>query len=59
MVASLRESVDKGTKEDESNTGCVWVCWISQCYGPLSLGARLETYEAFISSIFQIFFGPR
>jgi uncharacterized MAPEG superfamily protein len=28
------------------------------CYGPLSFGARFETYEPFISLIFQ-FFGLR
>jgi hypothetical protein len=59
MVASLRESVGKGTKEDESSTGSVWFCWISPCFGPFSLGTRLETYEPFISLIFQFFFGPR
>jgi hypothetical protein len=34
-------------------------CCISPCYGPFSLGERFETYEPFISSIFQIFFGPQ
>jgi hypothetical protein len=29
--------------------------WISLCYGPFSLGARFETYEPFISLIFQFF----
>jgi hypothetical protein len=54
MVASLRGSVGKGR----------WVkywprlgCWISPCFGPFSLGARCETYEPFISLIFQFFFG--
>jgi hypothetical protein len=32
-------------------------CWISPCYGPLSLSARFETYEPFISLIFQLFSG--
>jgi hypothetical protein len=32
-------------------------CWISPCYGPFSLGERFETYEPFISLIFQIFSG--
>jgi hypothetical protein len=32
-------------------------CWISPCYGPFSLGARFETYEPFISLIFQFFSG--
>jgi hypothetical protein len=34
-------------------------CWISPCYGPFSLGGRFETYEPFISLIFQLFSGPR
>jgi hypothetical protein len=34
-------------------------CWISQCYGPFSLGALFETYKPFISLIFNFFFGPR
>jgi hypothetical protein len=28
-------------------------CWISPGYGPFSLGARFETYEPFISLIFN------
>jgi len=39
-----------------------WVrfgCWISTCYGLFSLGTRFETYEPFISLIFQTFWGPR
>jgi hypothetical protein len=32
-------------------------CWISQCYGPFSLGARFETYEPFIALIFKFFSG--
>jgi hypothetical protein len=32
-------------------------CWILPCYGPFSLGGRFETYEAFISLIFQFFMG--
>jgi hypothetical protein len=39
-----------------------WVrlgCWISPCYGPFSLGARFETYEPFISLIFQFIFSGR
>jgi hypothetical protein len=54
-VASLPGSGGKGTKEDESSTGRVWFCCISTCFGPFSLGARFETYEPFISLIFQIF----
>jgi hypothetical protein len=42
--------------EDEESTGRVWA---TGCYGPFSLGARFETYEAFVSLIFQFFFGPR
>jgi hypothetical protein len=34
-------------------------CWISPCYGPFSLGARFETYEAFGSLIFQFFSSGR
>jgi hypothetical protein len=34
-------------------------CWISSRYCPFSLGARFEIYEPFISSDFQISFGPR
>jgi hypothetical protein len=32
-------------------------CWISPCYSPFSLGGRFETYEPFISLIFQFFSG--
>jgi hypothetical protein len=32
-------------------------CWISPCYGPFSLGTHFETYEPFISLIFQFFSG--
>jgi hypothetical protein len=32
-------------------------CWISPFYGPFSLGARFETYEPFVSLIFQFFSG--
>jgi hypothetical protein len=55
MLESLRGSVDMGTKEEESSTGRVW----APCYGPFLLGARFETDEPFISSIFKIFFVPR
>ena len=47
MTVSLRGSVGTGTKEVESSTGC----------GPFSLGARFETYELFISSVFLFFLG--
>jgi hypothetical protein len=36
-----------------------WAClgyWISPCYGPFSLGGSFETYEPFISFIFNFFF---
>jgi hypothetical protein len=52
MVASLRRSVSTGTREDWARLAC----WISPRYGPFSLGAGFETYEQFISLIFQIFF---
>jgi hypothetical protein len=32
-------------------------CWISPRYGPFSFGARFETYEPFISLIFNFFSG--
>jgi hypothetical protein len=32
-------------------------CWISPYYSPLSLGARFETYEPFISFVFKFFSG--
>jgi hypothetical protein len=50
----LRGSVSTGAKEDK-----YWArlgCWISPCYGLFSLGARFETYEPFISLIFNFFF---
>jgi hypothetical protein len=53
LMASLRGSVDTGTKGDESSTGRVWVA------GFHHVTARFETYKTFISLIFQIFFGPR
>jgi hypothetical protein len=30
-------------------------CWISPCYGLFSLGVHFETYELFISLIFNFF----
>jgi hypothetical protein len=32
-------------------------CWISPCYGPFLLGLRFETYEPFISLIFNFVSG--
>jgi hypothetical protein len=34
-------------------------CWISPCYGLFMLGRHFETYELFISLIFQFSFRPR
>jgi hypothetical protein len=54
MVASLRVRVVTKKKKDVK----YWArlgCWISPCYGPLSLAARFETYKPFISSIFHFF----
>ena len=54
MMACLHGYGDKGRWVK------YWVhlgCRISPCYGLFSLGARFETYEAFISLILQIFFG--
>jgi hypothetical protein len=45
-----RENGDKGRRVE------YWArlgYWISPRYGPFSLGARFETYEPFISLIFQ------
>jgi hypothetical protein len=53
----LRGSVNTGAKEDVSSSGRVLGCWISQYYGPFSLGGRFETYELFISLIFKFFSG--
>jgi hypothetical protein len=57
MVASLRGSMGTGTKEDKyrAHMGS----WISPCYSPFSLGMSFETYEPFISLVFQIFFQLR
>jgi hypothetical protein len=52
-----------GTNEDKSSTGRVWAAGFYPVMArshlaPFSLGARFETYEPFISLIFQNFFGP-
>jgi hypothetical protein len=52
-------SLSTGAKEHESSTGRVWAAGFHHIYGPFWLGARFETYEPFISLIFQFFFGPR
>ena len=56
MVASLRGSVVRGQRKMIKYCAHLG-CWISPCYGPFSLGARFETYEPFISLIFQIVSG--
>jgi hypothetical protein len=57
MVASLPRRVGTGTKEDGFKYWARLRCSISPCYGSFSLSARFETYEEFISLIFQIFSG--
>jgi hypothetical protein len=52
----LRGSVGTRAKEDASSNGRVWAAGF---YGPFSLGARFETYETFISLVFQFLFEPR
>jgi hypothetical protein len=56
MVASLRGSVGTGAIEDESSSGRVWAAGFHHV-SARSRFARFETYEPFISLIFQIFFG--
>jgi len=58
MVASLPASVGKGTKEDESSTGHVWTGGFHHVTAQSCL-VRSETYESFISLIFQIFSQPQ
>jgi hypothetical protein len=44
---------------DKGRSVKYWVhfgCWISSCYGPFSLGARIENYDPFVSLIFQFIF---
>jgi hypothetical protein len=50
--------VGTGTKEDEKSTGRVWAAGFHHVSSFL-LGALSETYELFISLIFNLFFGPR
>ena len=54
MVTSLREAWLRG--EDESNTGRIWAAGFHH-FTARSCLARLETYEPFISLIFQFFSG--
>jgi hypothetical protein len=49
----LRGIVSKGAKENEPSTGHVWAS------GFHYVTARFETYEPFISLIFNFLFGPR
>jgi hypothetical protein len=55
MMARLRGSVGTGTREDESSTWQVWAAGFHHVTARSRL-ARFETYEPFISLIFQIFF---
>jgi hypothetical protein len=52
-------SLSTGAKEDDSSTGRVWAGVFHHVNGPFSLGAHFETYEPFISLIFEVFVGPR
>jgi hypothetical protein len=56
MAASLPGSVGTGTKEDESSTGRVWAAGFHHLTARSGL-ARFESYEPFISLIFQFFGG--
>jgi hypothetical protein len=49
--------VGSGTKEDKSSTGLVSAAGFHHVYVPFLLGARFETYEPFITLIFQFFLG--
>jgi hypothetical protein len=42
MVASLWGSVDTGTEEDESNTGCVWAAGFHDVTARSGLGRVLK-----------------
>jgi hypothetical protein len=44
------------TKEDESSTGRVWAAGFHRVTARSRLGGRFETYEPFISLIFNLFF---
>jgi hypothetical protein len=52
----LRGSVSTGAKEDESSTGCVLAAGFHHVTARSRFGARFETYEQFISLIFNFFF---
>jgi hypothetical protein len=55
----LQGNVSTGATEDELKYWAHLGCWISPCYGPISLGVHYETYELFISLIFKFFYGPQ
>ena len=57
MVASLRESVGTGTKEDESSTGRVWAAGFHHVTARYGLARVLKLMTRLF--IFQFFFGPR
>jgi head-tail adaptor len=50
-----RGSVITGAKEDASSTGRVWAAGLHHVTARSRLGARFETYEPFISLIFNFF----
>jgi hypothetical protein len=49
MVASSAEKREYGGRGRRVRYRARLGCWILQCYGPFSLGARFETYEPFIA----------
>jgi hypothetical protein len=57
MEASSAGKREYGYKGRSVNYWARLGCWNSPCYGPLSLGARFEAYELFISFIFKHFSG--
>jgi hypothetical protein len=54
----IEKSVGTGRKEDESSTGRFWAAGYHHVTASSRL-ARFETYEPFISLIFQFIFWPR
>jgi hypothetical protein len=57
MEASSAGKCEYGGKRRRVKYWACLGCWISPSYGPSSLGMRFETYEPFISLIFQFFLG--
>jgi hypothetical protein len=53
MGASSARKLDYGGKGRRAKNRARFGCWISPCYGLVSLGGRFETYEPFISLILQ------